>query len=218
MLQQFDGRKLRVTTEDGSVFTGRAEALPRGWGLCEFNRAEESLRIGSVTLFQSDIRSVELLPGGGTIEPRQFDALLGELLEGPYWIADILPAQVPENAGGQYFAVEHYFLQTERRRALYRRFAEILLRLNCYYDMAVSFDSCSSWEQDPEPEAFAARLADLGGNAWMRAVFAPQRAMIDLEPGDLYMTVYDPGGGILERLRQLAQAVGLFVWQPRQNG
>ncbi len=66
---------------------------------------------------------------------------IDELLQTPYWIVDILPEQVPENADGQYFSVERYFLRPARRRALRRRYAELLLRLNCYEDMAVSFDS-----------------------------------------------------------------------------
>ena len=34
---------------------------------------------------------------------------IDELLMKPYWIIDIRPKRVPENAEGQYFAVEKYF-------------------------------------------------------------------------------------------------------------
>ena len=37
-----------------------------------------------------------------------------ELLHSPYWIVDILPAQVPKDSPGQYFAIERYFLQEKR--------------------------------------------------------------------------------------------------------
>ena len=37
-----------------------------------------------------------------------------ELLQTPYWIVDILPAQVPADSAGQYFAVEKYLRQKER--------------------------------------------------------------------------------------------------------
>lgn len=60
---------------------------------------------------------------------------------------DILPERVPEHAGGQYFSVERYFRQPARLAALYRKFAELLLRLNCYADMAVSFDAGEHWEK-----------------------------------------------------------------------
>lgn len=95
MLSRYNDKRLRITTEDGSVFPGPAQALPSGYGLHEFGRAEESLHIGDVILFKSDIKTIEVLPdsGSGGIRPKQFDVLMGDLLEGPYWIADILPEQ-----------------------------------------------------------------------------------------------------------------------------
>ena len=145
------------------------------------------------------------------------DELIECLLEGPCWIADILPEQVPKDSDGQYFAVERYYLQAGRIQALHRRFAEILLRLNCYHDMAVSFDSCETWEKNPDPETFALRLEELSGNSFLRAVFEAQGAMIDIEHDDTYMTVYDPDSVLMEKLRALAAAEGLFVWSPPET-
>ena len=48
----------------------------------------------------------------------------------------------------------------------------------------------------------------------VRAVFEAQHAMIDIEPDDTCMTVYDPDSGVTEILRALAAAEGLFVWSP----
>ncbi len=216
VLDRFDKKRVKITAEDGSVFAGRAEAYPSGYGLHVFGREEESLLIGGTHVFLTDIRRIELLDDGReqAIPPRRYDDLMGSLLERPYWIADILPEQVPENADGQFFAVERYYLQPARLGALRRRFAEILLRLNCYCDMAVSFDNCESWALNPDPEEFAERLAALSGNTFLRAIFASQETMIDIEPTDTYMTVYDPKGAFLDRLRKLAEAEGLFVWQP----
>ena len=143
------------------------------------------------------------------------DELIECLLEGPCWIADILPEQVPKDSDGQYFAVERYYLQAGRIQALHRRFAEILLRLNCYFEMAVSFDAGESWEYDPNPEIFAGRLAGLPGNGFLRAMFTEQRAMVDIAGDDTYMTVYDPDSRILDKLRMLAGAEGLFVWETK---
>ncbi len=150
-------------------------------------------------------------------DPRRFDDMMGELLEGPYWIVDILPGQVPADAAGQYFAVERYYLQPSRIIPLRRKYAGILLRLNCYYDMAVSFDSCASWETNPDPEAFADRVAGLSGNEFLRAVFAEQNAMIDYDHNDTWLTVYDPGSALIDKVRALAAAEGLFLWRPPQE-
>ena len=219
MLFRYQDKEIRITTEDGSVFTGIAEVFPSGYGLHEFDREEESIQLDDVILFQSDIRSIEELSKAApeAADPRRFDDMMGELLEGPYWIVDILPEQVPADAAGQYFAVERYFLQPERIVPLRRKYAGILLRLNCYYDMAVSFDACASWETNPDPESFAARVAGLSGNEFLRAVFAEQNAMIDYDRNDTYLTVYDPDSALLDKLRALAAAEGLFLWCPPQE-
>jgi hypothetical protein len=203
------------------VFTGIAEVFSSGCGLHEFDREEEGIQLDDVILFKSDIRSIEELSEirSEAAEPRRYDDLMGRLLEGPYWIVDILPEQVSAEAAGQYFAVERYFLQPERIVSLRRKYAEILLRLNCYCDMAVSFDACASWETNPDPETFAAHVAALSGNEFLRAVFAEQNAMIDYDHNDTYLTVYDPDWALLDKLRALAAAEGLFVWRaPQEKG
>ena len=83
--------------------------------------------------------------------------------------------------------------------------------------MAVSFDSCMTWETNPDPETFAERLAGLSGNEFLRAVFAGQNAMIDYNRNDTYLTVYDPGEALLDKVRALAAAEGLFVWRAPQE-
>ena len=219
MLSRYSDKRIRLVTKDGEVFTGVGEVFPSGYGLHVFDRAEESILIDGVHIFLTDIRKIELLSEteARSVSPRQYDTLMGNLLEGPYWIADVLPEQVPKDAGGQYFAVERYYLQPARLQELRRKYAEILLRLNCYYDMAVSFDSCETWEIDPDPESFAEKVSALAGNAFLRAVFASQGTMIDYEPCDTYMTVYDPKGSFLDILRQLTEAAGLFLWQPPEE-
>ena len=219
MLNRYQNKKIKVTTEDGAEFTGIADVFSSGYGLHEFDRAEEGIELDDVIVFKSEIRKIEELSDAASdqADARRFDEMMGELLEGPYRIVDILPEQVPANAGGQYFAVERYYLQPERIRTLRRKYAEILLRLNCYYDMAVSFDSCASWETNPDPEAFAERVVGLNGNDFLRAVFAEQNAMIDCEPEETWLTVYDPDEVLLPKLTALAAAEGFFVWSPPQE-
>ena len=210
-LHRYQDKKVRITTEDGAVFTGIAELFSSGYGLHEFDREEEGIELGDVILFKSDTAS-------DTADPRRFDNMMGALLEGPYWIVDILPEQVSADAAGQYFAVEQFFLRPERIVPLRRKYAELLLRLNCYCDMAVSFDACVSWETNPDPETFAKRVERLSGNEFLRAVFAEQNVMIDYDHNDTYLTVYDPDWALLDKLRALAAAEGLFVWKAPREG
>ena len=162
--------------------------------------------------------SGEKRPESGPIAPGAYDALIEERLAGPYWVVDILPEQVPADASGQYPAAARFFLRSDRVRALRRRLAEILLRLNCYEDMDVTFDWGESWERNPDPEGFAARAEALSAPEYFRAIFPEAGVMIDLDCDDTYMTVYDPGSRLLDRLRALAGAEGLFVWCPEDTG
>lgn len=219
MLSRYQGKEIRITTEDGSVFTGFAEVFPSGFGLHEYDREEEGIQLDDVIIFKSEIRTIEelsKLPPKAT-DARRFDTMMGELLEGPYRVVDILPKQVTANASGQYFAVERYFLQPERITSVRRKYAEILLQLNCYYDMTVSFDSCASWKTNPDPEEFAERVVKLSGNDFLRAVFVEQNAMIDYDHNDTCMTVYDPNSSLLDTIEALATAKGFFVWSPPQG-
>ena len=215
MLERYDGKKVRLVTEDGGVLTGKAEFCSSGWGLDTFAREEESLCVRGTHIFLSQIREVEEPGSQDTreIPMDRYDGLIGDLLERPFMIIDILPEQVPADSAGQYFAVERYFRGPERLSALYRRFASVLLRLNCYDDMAVTFDGCEHWEENPDPESFAERLASLPAAGFFRAVFEEQKTMIDLDAGDTNMTVFDPGEVFLERLTKLAASEGLFVWK-----
>ena len=60
-----------------------------------------------------------------------------ELLQCPYWIIDILPAQVPKDGRGQYFAVEKYFLQGDRIQEIKQKHIDLILKLNCYRDISI---------------------------------------------------------------------------------
>ena len=103
MLVRYQNKQVRITTEDGAVFTGIAEVLPSGWGLHAFDREEESIRMDDVILFKSDIQMIEELSETSTetADPLRSDEMIGALLQDPYWIVDILPEQVPADAAGQ---------------------------------------------------------------------------------------------------------------------
>ena len=152
-----------------------------------------------------------------------YDAVISRMLEGPFWIIDLVPDQVPAGARGQYSAVERYFRKPDRLTSLYRKYAELLLKLNCYCDMVISLDLCEALEINPDPEAFVQSVSALSGpdgdrsGHFLRALFPAEKVMIDLDPGDTYVTVYAPNEKLLGKIRMLAAADGLFVWQPPQE-
>ena len=140
-----------------------------------------------------------------------------ELLEKPYWIVDILPKQVPVNSEGQYFKVEDYYLQ--KQDLLCRKYTDMLLKLNCYFDMEASHDG-ERWVCNPEPESFVrmvgACLSNHPSESSLFVYLKTEEVLMTLGSDSTYMTMYNPTEEILELIRQLANAEGLFVWQPTE--
>ena len=126
-----------------------------------------------------------------------------ELLQTPYWIIDILPAQVPADSSGQYCAVEKYFLE-EHLSAIKQKHLSLILKLNCYRDISIDEET----EVNPSP----ARIA--GEMTARYLYFMVGDAMILSEPDDTHLTVFHPDEALLELIRTLAAGEGLYVWQP----
>ncbi len=146
----------------------------------------------------------------------QYDELVEELLEQPYRVIDILPAQVPPEGAARFFAAEAYWLEPERLRALYARFAEVLVKLSCYADFHVyagQQDACLEHPQPgnlvamickvvQDPAAFVNILVDGEGG---------KTALVTLTSGDLYMTLYAPWPELEALVAQLAASERLFL-------
>ena len=141
--------------------------------------------------------------------------MIETLLNRPYWVIDLLPEQVPAESPGSFFAAERFFLSEEYQPALRRRFAEILLKLSCYDELAIGAPDGERLERNPEPEDLYRRVTQ---NRQDLCVLLPgENALITLNRDELCMTVYNPPEKLLRRIERLAAAEGLFVWQPPQD-
>lgn len=134
------------------------------------------------------------------------------LLEKPCWVVDFLPEQVPPNSAGRFFAVEKYYLQQPLLADLHRRFADILLKLNCYSDFLVSFPDADQQVSNPAPDLLSSWIHS--GEKDLCIVLPGENALITLNRDDTCMSVFNPPEPLLNRLRLLAAANGLFLWQP----
>ena len=140
----------------------------------------------------------------GSMEVCTMKKTVEELLQCPYWIIDILPAQVPVNSPGQYFTVENYFLRGDRLEEIKQKHIDLVLKLNCYRDISISNESGIN----PAPQ----HIADEMRKRYLYIMIG--ESMILSEPDDTHLTVFDPDPQLLELIRQLASGVGLYVWQP----
>ena len=124
-------------------------------------------------------------------------------MQEPCLIVDILPERVPADGGGQYFAVEKYFLEGSRLAAVKQKHIDLVLKLNCYRDL--SLDEGETVNPPPEEIAEAMRerhVAILAGDA-----------LIVSEKDDTYLSVFGADGELLRLLRALAAGEGLYVWE-----
>ena len=133
------------------------------------------------------------------------------LLSKPYRIVDILPKQVPADAGGQYFTIEKFFLSPPHLDVILHKFLNVLLKLNCYDDILVFSVDDELWVENPAP-------ADLERMVLERkplfVVLKQSQTMLSITGEDHNMTVYGENGETLSLISTIASAEGLYLWKP----
>ena len=135
------------------------------------------------------------------------------IMERPYWVIDILPKRVPENSEGQYFKVEQYYLTEPYITALREKFLEIILKLSCYYAINISTDCGDNWIDTPDPDTLEKNIMNcVGANSLYISTSSPE-CLITIDGCDTYMTVYDPDNELIDILKPLTDAAGLFMWR-----
>ena len=149
------------------------------------------------------------------MKKEDFENIVERLLESPYWVIDMLPMQVPQESRGQFFAVERYYLEEPLHGRLIRRFADVLLKLNCYHDLQVNHGD--EWVKNPAPATLVAWLTESMQHGHLCALIDEGTALITASGGDIHMTLYNPSPALLELVGRLASAAGLFLWQPQGN-
>ena len=141
------------------------------------------------------------------------DEITELLLQAPYWVVDFLPMQVPQESRGQFFAVEQYYLAGEQRERLCRRFADVVLGLNCYHDLTVNRGG-DDWVKNPEPATLVEWLGEALRHGHLCALIDNGTALMTASGGDTHITLYNPSPDLLQLARHLATSAGLHLWQP----
>ena len=152
---------------------------------------------------------------------RAYDESRERLFEAPCRVIDFLPRQVPAECGGKYFAVERYLRAHPQIDELYSRFAWLLVKLSCYYDLAAYDPQADAWEDNPPPEEMVRRIlacCETGPDRYFHIYFPTEDTLLTLEGDDLYMTLYQAKGVMLETVARLTTAEGLFLREPEPGG
>ena len=67
ILSQYQDRIVRIKDRWNHTFTGTADVFPAEFGMHEYNREEEGVRIGDYMIFEGDIETAEELPNFAVI-------------------------------------------------------------------------------------------------------------------------------------------------------
>ena len=143
------------------------------------------------------------------------ESIIQELLGLPCYVIDLLPKQVKADSKGQFFSVESFFLQSSEYPVLRRKFRDILLKLNCYYDISVWDTSADTVTDFPAPQDIARIIS--ANQHFLYFVISERRTLITVDSDDIYITVYSADEEIIGIIRCLSQAEGLFFRKSSGN-
>ena len=136
------------------------------------------------------------------------------LLSSPCHVIDLLPHRVMRGSDGKFFEVEKYYLEGSGAEELRKKFADVLLKLNCFYGFEVFVNYADEGIANPDPE----RLSDMivRDRVPVSVLLLSEDVLITLEGDDTHMTVYNASGDVTELLCGLASANGLFLWKSEE--
>lgn len=126
------------------------------------------------------------------------------LLEKSFWVVDFLPEQVSAERSKQYFAVEEFCGKGRYINQLYQKFAYLIIKLSCYFDI----------DGNPSPKIIFESVNGCTTRGYVNFLFADEDVLVTLNGGDLYMTVYNPSQRFVRLLQGLATSEGLFLRKP----
>ena len=137
------------------------------------------------------------------------------LLEKPCYIIDFLPEQVKPDNGGQFFEVEYYLLNSDKYIGLKDRFVAVVLKLMCYYHVAVLWNG---WVDRPSPKVIEGAVCEIMENhsGTLNVLFVEEDALLVFDWDCLNLSVYNPAEDVQSIMERIAFSEGLF-WRKARD-
>ena len=148
------------------------------------------------------------MPSVSGVERKEARRRVEKLLEAPCWVVDVMPMQVPADAEGQFFKVEQLLLRDARKK-----FANVLLTLNCYHDLQVLRCGKKKVVENPKPKKLEGWT--LKNTRALNVLVPDENALLVLPTDSTYMALYNPSHELLRLVKRVATVHGLFVWWPQ---
>lgn len=142
-------------------------------------------------------------------DPMENDSRMEEILKRPYYVLDIFPHQVPEDKQNVFMEVEEYFLLDRELEVITEKFIRIVLKAICYFPYEI-YDK--EWLGRMDAARLAKRIEKimLSQQGFLNVLLCDNHALLQVEGGSLYMTVYNADNCVEKVMRKLALSEGLF--------
>ncbi|MCM1064695.1 MAG: hypothetical protein NC420_09545 [Eubacterium sp.] len=137
---------------------------------------------------------------------------IDRLLEQPCYVIDFLPEKVPKNSDGQFFEVESYLLNGKKHSEIKDRFANVILKLMCYYHVSV-------WQNGfidrPEPEMIVEIIRNTAADRsdTLNILFPDEDALLVFDQDSLNLSLYHPDERMQALAEKIALSENLFFWR-----
>lgn len=141
---------------------------------------------------------------------------IDELLGTACYVIDFLPEQVKPDAGGQFFDVEYYLLNSEKHFLLKERFVNVILKLMCYYHVSIQW---AGWIDRPTPQIVEEAVNTIMDNhsGWLNVLLPEENVLVVFEWDCLNLSVYNPSEEIQAIMEKIAFSEGLFWRKSKVN-
>lgn len=137
---------------------------------------------------------------------------IDELLEKPCYVIDFLPDQVRPDAGGQFFDVEYYLLNSHKHFSLKDKFVNIILKLMCYYHVSIQWEG---WMDRPSPQSVEEAVNKIMDNhsGSLNILLPEENVLVVFAWDSLNLSVYNPSEEVQTLMQKIAVSEGLFWWK-----
>lgn len=137
------------------------------------------------------------------------ESRMDELLKKPLYIMDILPEQVGRDAGGQFFEVEEYLLNSDKHLEIKNRFEAVILKLMCYFHVAVRW---KGWADRPSPDSIDQAIGEImeKRSGALDVLLVEEDTLLVFDFDCLNLAVYNPPERVRGIMEKIAGAEGLF--------
>ena len=135
---------------------------------------------------------------------------IDDLFEKPCHVIDVMPQVVSADLTQEFSQLESFLLAPEQVRILRRKFANIIMKLGCYFRLSASTDCGETFTGGLTPAQTQALFEQCVGAKCLYILAEQQGSLIVADGCDIYMSIYSESERFISLVRELAASEDLF--------